>query len=78
VALVPLLEAMPASEAWAPLLRLQQDWPMLGGQIEQMLKKVAEQLGIGEHELKERGLVLPPAPPSPSVADQVSAGYSST
>jgi hypothetical protein len=70
VALLPLLETMPASEAWAPLLRLQRDWPTPGGQIEQRLKTVADELGIGEQELKDRGLV-PPAPPAPSVADQM-------
>jgi hypothetical protein len=70
VALLPLLETMPASEAWAPLLRLQRDWPTPGGQIEQRLKAVADELGIGEQELKDRGLV-PPAPQAPSVADQM-------
>ncbi len=72
IALLPLLEAMPASEAWAPLLRLQRDWPMPGGQIEQLLKKVAAELGMGEQELKARGLLQPPAAAPPSVADQMS------
>ncbi|MBV9152219.1 MAG: hypothetical protein JO204_10645 [Alphaproteobacteria bacterium] len=59
VALVNLLEAMPSTEAWPLLLRLQQEWPTSSVQVERLLKKTAETFGITEIELKERALLKP-------------------
>jgi len=67
VALVPLLEGMPPETAWPPLQQLQRQWPMPGGQIERLLKKVAAGLEIDEAELRHQGL-LTPTPETPSVA----------
>jgi hypothetical protein len=57
VALVSVLETLAPAEAWPALARLQQRWPTTGGQIERLLKKIAGELGIGEAELAERGLL---------------------
>jgi hypothetical protein len=59
VALVSLLEALPPTEAWPLLLRLQQEWPTSSMQVERLLKKTAEEFGITELELKERALLKP-------------------
>ena len=57
VALVSVLETLAPAEAWPALVRLQQQWPTTSGQIERLLKKIAAELGIGEAELAERGLL---------------------
>jgi hypothetical protein len=59
VALVSVLETLPPAEAWAPLLRLQQEWPTSSVQVERLLKKTAAELGISEEELKARALLKP-------------------
>lgn len=59
VALIPLFETMPPKAAWPPLERLQRAWPIPGGQIERLLKRVGAVLGLDEAALSERGLLAP-------------------
>jgi hypothetical protein len=59
VALVAILETMPAAKAWPSLLRLEQEWPTTSVQVERFLKQTAAELGITEEELKARALLRP-------------------
>jgi hypothetical protein len=59
VALVSVLETLPPAEAWAPLLRLEQEWPTSSVQVERLLKKTAAEFGISEEELKACALLKP-------------------
>jgi hypothetical protein len=64
VALVSLVEAMPAAEAWEPALRLQEAWGKSKGQIEKLLERVAAELGVSKQDLEERKLLKPAPPPA--------------
>ena len=64
VALVALVEAMPAAEAWEPALRLQEAWGKSKGQIEKLLQRVAAELGVSKLDLEERKLLKPAPPPA--------------
>ena len=62
VALVPVIERMPLETAWPAVVRLQQSWGTTSGQIEELLRKIAAELGVPDHELRARSLLK--APPS--------------
>ena len=64
VALVALVEGMPAAEAWEPALRLQEAWGKSHGQIEKLLERVAAELGVSKQDLEERKLLKPAPPPA--------------
>jgi hypothetical protein len=66
VALARVIDTMPVDEAWAVLLKLQGAWGASEGQIERLVIKIAESLGIAEAQLRAEGVLKPkqPAPPS--------------
>ena len=51
-----------AGDGWPAVVRLQQSWGTTSGQIEELLKKIAAELGVPDHGL--RALSLLKAPPS--------------
>src|SRR4051812_7473972 len=62
VALVPVIERMPLETGWPAVVRLQQSWGTASGQIEELLKKIAAELGVPDHELRARALLkVPPS-----------------
>ncbi len=73
VALALVIDTMPVEEAWAVVLKLQQQWGASEGQIERLLLKVARSLGIDEERLRADGMLKPPQRrpeprPTPSAA----------
>ena len=59
VALVPVLGQMPPELRWPPLLGLQQEWGTASGQIEELLKTTAAELGVSENDLQRQMLLKP-------------------
>ena len=60
VALVGVLAAQPPAVRWAPLQRLQLEWGTTSGQIEDLLRATAGELGISADELRAQGLLKSP------------------
>jgi len=60
VALLGVLVAQPPAVRWAPLQRLQLEWGTTSGQIEDLLRTTAGELGISADQLRAQGLLRSP------------------
>jgi hypothetical protein len=67
VALLQLIERMPAADAWQPLLELQENWGKADGQIEEALQRIGHILGVSAEELRARRVIRPERTTRPGI-----------